>query len=50
MTLTVQRDGTLGVSETIAYDFGPNERHGIFRDIPTRVPFDHDNDRVYELE
>ena len=49
MTLTVHDDGTLAVSEAIAYDFGPNERHGIFRSIPTRVPFDHDNDRVYDL-
>ena len=49
VTLTVHGDGTLGVSEAIAYDFGPNERHGIFRSIPTRVPFDHDNDRVYDL-
>ncbi len=49
VTLTVHADGTLGVSEAIAYDFGPNERHGILRSIPTRVPFDQDNDRVYDL-
>jgi hypothetical protein len=49
VTLTVHDDGTLGVSEAIAYDFGPNERHGIFRTIPTRVPYDRDNDRVYDL-
>ncbi|MEO7979891.1 MAG: DUF2207 domain-containing protein [Sporichthyaceae bacterium] len=49
VTLTVHEDGTLGVSESIAYDFGPNQRHGILRSIPTRVPFDKDNDRVYDL-
>jgi hypothetical protein len=49
VTLTVQDDGTLRVSEAIAYDFGSNERHGIFRTIPTRVPFDKDNDRVYDV-
>jgi uncharacterized membrane protein YgcG len=49
VTLTVRADGTIAVSEAIAYDFGPNERHGIFRTVPTRVPFNHDNDRVYDL-
>jgi uncharacterized membrane protein YgcG len=50
VTLTVHDDGTLAVSEAIAYDFGPNARHGIFRTIPTTVPFDDDNDRVYDLD
>ncbi len=49
VTLTVNADGSLVVLEAIGYDFGPNERHGITRTIPTRVPYDDDSDRVYEL-
>jgi hypothetical protein len=47
--LTVLADGGLRVSETVEYDFGANERHGIFRDVPTRVPYDQRDDRVYRL-
>ena len=50
VTLTVLRNGDLRVSETIEYDFGAAQRHGIFRDIPTRVPYDQTDDRVYELD
>lgn len=32
--LNVERDGRVQVVETIRYDFGQNERHGIFRKIP----------------
>jgi hypothetical protein len=32
--LTINKDGTINVKETIDYDFGPLERHGIFRYIP----------------
>lgn len=49
VVLGIEPDGTLAVRETIDYDFGANERHGIIRDIPVRVPFDSDTDRVYEL-
>ena len=42
-------DGTLRVTETIAYDFGAEQRHGIFRDIPTRLTYDDRYDRVYRL-
>ena len=50
VVLTVGEDGTLGVRETIGYDFGGSQRHGILRSIPVRVPFDDENDRVYRLE
>jgi uncharacterized membrane protein YgcG len=51
VTLTVLRNGDLQVSETIEYDFGAaTDRHGIFRDIPTRVPYDRTDDRIYELD
>jgi uncharacterized membrane protein YgcG len=51
VVLTVEGDGSLGVRERIGYDFaGSPDRHGIFRTIPARVPFDDDNDRVYRLD
>ena len=34
--LTVHKDARLSVTETIDYDFGHNERHGIYRDIPVK--------------
>lgn len=34
-TLTIAADGSLGVLESIRYDFRGNLRHGIFRTIPT---------------
>ena len=48
-TIAIQDDGHLEITEVIAYDFGSNERHGIFRDIPTRFRFDAKHDRVYPL-
>jgi hypothetical protein len=48
--LRIQRDGDLLVAERISYDFGAAERHGIFRDLPVRVRYDDDNDRVYRVE
>jgi uncharacterized membrane protein YgcG len=32
--LKIEKDATLFVVETIYYDFGTNEKHGIYRDIP----------------
>lgn len=32
--VTVAQDGSLSVIETIAYNFGPFERHGIYRTLP----------------
>jgi hypothetical protein len=43
-------DGDLAVTETIDYDFGSSLRHGIFRTIPSRFPYDDVNDRVYPIE
>src|SRR5690606_15920418 len=34
--IDVQSNGIVDVAETIAYDFGTAERHGIYRDIPYR--------------
>jgi len=32
--ININKDGTIDVQETIAYDFGELDRHGIFRTIP----------------
>lgn len=34
--ITLERDGAFSVSETIVYDFEDEDRHGIFRLIPTK--------------
>ena len=44
--LTINQDTTVDVTEQIHYDFGDNQRHGIFREIPVR--FDYDPDPKYE--
>ncbi|HEX9992394.1 MAG TPA: DUF2207 domain-containing protein [Acidimicrobiales bacterium] len=46
----VGSDGALTVTEVIAYDFGGNARHGIFRDIPVRFHYDDRYDRVMPIE
>ena len=48
--LQIEADGTLLVTEQIAYDFGTEERHGIFRDVPVRFRYDDRYDRVYPLQ
>ena len=50
VTLAIEDDGDLAVTEIIAYDFGSNERRGIFREIPTRFPYDDEHERVYPIE
>jgi uncharacterized membrane protein YgcG len=47
--ITVQQNGSLSIVETIDYDFGSNQHHGIDRDIPVRFHYDNRNDRVYPL-
>ncbi len=32
--ININKDGTINVKETVTYDFGELEKHGIFRDIP----------------
>jgi len=38
--ITINRDGSIDVTETIDYDFGFNQRHGIERIIPVRFPYE----------
>lgn len=49
VALTVRASGAMDVTETIAYDFGTSQRHGIFRALPTKVPFDSENFRIYRV-
>lgn len=46
--ITLQQDGSARVVEEIIYDFGANERRGIFRTIPTVYFTEHENE-AYEL-
>jgi hypothetical protein len=49
--ITIEPDGALRIRERIEYDFGGSQgRHGIYRDIPTRLAYDTAYDRVYPLE
>jgi hypothetical protein len=48
--LTIEGDGSIVVAETIDYDFGSAERHGIFRDIPVRYDYDERYERVTPLD
>jgi uncharacterized protein (TIGR04222 family) len=46
----VHADGSMQVTETIAYNFGANKKHGIFRNIPTTFHYDDERDRVYPID
>ena len=47
--LRIEENGDLLVTETIAYDFASNQKHGILRDIPVRLHYDDRYDRIYPL-
>jgi uncharacterized membrane protein YgcG len=47
--ITIDPDGSIHVVETIAYDFGSEQHHGIYRDIPTRLWYDDTYDRTFPL-
>jgi hypothetical protein len=48
--MQIAPDGLLSVREEIVYDFGPNERHGIQRDLVRKERYDGDNDRKYDID
>jgi len=50
VVIHVEDDGALLIDETIEYDFGSAQRHGILRDIPVRLRYDDRYDRVYPLD
>jgi uncharacterized membrane protein len=47
--IEIRADDSILVTETIEYDFGSAQRHGIIRDVPTRLRYDDRYDRVYPL-
>jgi uncharacterized protein (TIGR04222 family) len=47
--ITIRPDGSLAILESIDVDFGGLQKHGIFRDIPTRYQYDDNHDRLYRL-
>ncbi len=48
--ISLDPDGSFLVTESIAYDFGPLQRHGIFRDIPVLYSRDAVGRRRMRLE
>ena len=48
--ITIERDGSVLVTEQITYDFGNHQRHGIFRVIPVRVRYNGSYDRIYRVD
>jgi len=52
VTMTVAPDGLLTVHESIAYNFGGQARHGIFRALVVRETYGNDGryDRLYRLK
>ena len=47
--IQVNADGSLLVTERIDADFGPLQKHGIFREIPVAYSYDATQERVYTL-
>src|SRR5574341_1807145 len=45
VTYTIADDGVVGAVEDIRVDFGSQEKHGIFRDMPVEYENDEDNNR-----
>jgi hypothetical protein len=50
VAIAIEASGSLRITETIGYDFGPTEHHGIYRDVPERLAYDGTYDRVYPIE
>ena len=50
VSAVVSDDTTMAITETIAYDFGPTVRHGIYRDIPVYDELTSGEERHYGVE
>ncbi len=48
--IEVQTDASIQVTETIVYNFGSNERHGIYRDIPIRYTTKSGTDEKLDVQ
>lgn len=44
--ITIQKDSSFDIKETIDYDFGDTEHHGIYRDIPMRYKISRGNVKI----
>jgi hypothetical protein len=50
VALTVQRDGSIQVRETVLYDFGSGSTRGITRSFVARVRIDDTRDQLFRLD
>ena len=50
VVITIQRDGTLRIQESITYDFGTVPHHGLLRDLVERERYDSKHDRRYRID
>jgi predicted membrane protein DUF2207 len=50
VAIAVQHDASILVAEEIVYDFGGQDRHGIFREIPVLRSYNKRYDRYYPVE
>lgn len=48
--IEIQPDSSLQIVETIAVNFGAQQKHGIFRDIPVVYDYDETHNRIYDLD
>lgn len=48
--IRIDATGSMVVTETIDYDFGSADRHGIIRRVPVRLDFDSRYERIYPLK
>jgi hypothetical protein len=49
VTIVIQPNGTLALTEAILYDFGDTAHHGIFRDLVEHETYNAHEDRRYEI-
>jgi uncharacterized membrane protein YgcG len=49
VAISVNQDSTMTVREKLQVDFGTQQHHGIFRDIPVVYEWDQHSNRVYDL-
>jgi uncharacterized membrane protein YgcG len=49
VAISVNQDSTMTVHERLQVDFGTQQHHGIFRDIPVVYEWDQHSNRVYNL-
>jgi uncharacterized membrane protein YgcG len=50
--ITINQDASLTIVESIDVDFGAQQKHGIFREIPIEytIPGDNKHDRIYRFD